>query len=94
MSGDPYTYVTVSIESAGASRIGVFFHTPDLQVTADVLDSGRPYLDITSPIAHVTISTMAAGPVTAAARYLADCERLHTGPSTSSQDPQATDSAA
>ena len=91
MTRDPYTYVTVSIESAGASRIGVSFYTPELRVTAGVLDLGRPYLDITSPTANVTISTSGAGPVTstdlevarqifnAAARYLADCERLHTG---------------
>jgi hypothetical protein len=66
-------------------------------VRASLLDSGRPYLDISSNSADVTISTIAAGPVTprdveiarqifeAAARYLADCERLVEGPADSDQ---------
>ncbi|WP_433500212.1 hypothetical protein ACQP1K_07870 [Sphaerimonospora sp. CA-214678] len=89
MRRDPYTYVTVSIDSDGASRVGVSFYTPGLRVTAGVLESGRPYLDISSKTADVSISTTGAGAVTstdleiarqlfnAAASYLADCERLH-----------------
>ncbi|WP_055483086.1 hypothetical protein [Sphaerimonospora mesophila] len=89
MSRDPYTYVTVSIDSDEAPRVGVSFYTPGLRVSAGVLDSGRPYLDVSSKTADVSISTTGAGAVTstdleiarqiftAAARYLADCERLH-----------------
>ncbi len=65
-----------------------------------MLKSGRPYLVLESDEADVTVSTTGAGPVTAddldiarqifnaAARYLADCERLHT------EHTQATDTAA
>lgn len=89
MSRDPYTYVTVSIDSDEAPRVGVSFYTPGLRVTSGVLDSGRPFLDIRSKTADVSISTTGAGAVTstdleiarqlfnAAASYLADCERLH-----------------
>ncbi|MFC0864632.1 hypothetical protein ACFHYQ_20280 [Sphaerimonospora cavernae] len=89
MTRDPYTYVTVSIDSDGASRVGVSFYTPGLRVSAGVLDSGRPFLDICSKTADVSISTTGAGAVTStdlaiarqifnvAASYLADCERLH-----------------
>ncbi|MEV5743021.1 hypothetical protein AB0L30_23435 [Microbispora rosea] len=65
-----------------------------------VLESGRPYLVLESDEADVTVSTTGAGPVTsedldtareifnAAARYLADCERMHA------DHTQATDTAA
>ncbi|GLV51583.1 hypothetical protein TBS_21520 [Thermobispora bispora] len=90
MAREPYTYVTVSIRSAESPRVWVSFCTPELEARAGVLESGRPFLDISSNAAGVTISTTGAGPVTAtdlevarqiftaAARYLADCERLHT----------------
>ncbi|WP_055483140.1 hypothetical protein [Sphaerimonospora mesophila] len=111
MTRDPYTYVTVSIDTGGASRVGVSFYTPGLRVRADVLDSGRPYLDISSKTADVSISTTGASVVTssdleaarqifnAAARYLADCERLHDQQSAdlgpvSSPSPVAGDEAA
>ena len=45
MSRDPYTYVTVSIDSDEAPRVGISFYTPGLRVTSGVLDSGRPFLD-------------------------------------------------
>ncbi len=89
MSRDPYTYVTVSIDSDEAPRVGISFYTSGLRVTSGVLDSGRPFLDIRSKTADVSISTTGAGAVTstdlenarqiadAAASYLADCERLH-----------------
>ncbi|MGW7481538.1 hypothetical protein ACWGH8_23400 [Nonomuraea muscovyensis] len=86
----PYTYVTLSVQPDSAPRLAVSFHTADLRVRAGVLDKPRPYLEISSAEADVAISTTGAGPVTnadlhiarqlfdAAARYLADCERLHT----------------
>ncbi|MCC5579707.1 hypothetical protein IMZ11_29175 [Microtetraspora sp. AC03309] len=89
MERDPYTYVAMSIDPGKPLRLGVSFYTPDLRVEASVLDSGRPYLSIESNEADITVSTSGAGPVTtadldiarqifnAAARYLADCERLH-----------------
>ncbi|GAA4599115.1 hypothetical protein GCM10023194_78310 [Planotetraspora phitsanulokensis] len=86
----PYTHVTMSIQPGEAPHIGVSFHTPDLRASASVLNTGRPYLGLDSNEARVSVSTTGAGPVTtkdldvarqifnAAARYLADCERLHT----------------
>ncbi|SDQ77681.1 hypothetical protein [Thermostaphylospora chromogena] len=104
MARDPYTYVTVSIRPAEPSRVWVSFCTPELDARAGVLESGRPFLDISSTAAGVTISTTGAGPVTAAdletarqifnaaARYLADCERLHTTQATDG-DPATSSSA-
>ncbi|MGI5485658.1 hypothetical protein [Microtetraspora malaysiensis] len=89
MTRDPYTYVMMSIDPGAPAYLAVSFHTPDLRVGASVLVSGRPYLSIRSRDADITVSTSGAGPVTtadveiarqifnAAARYLADCERLH-----------------
>ncbi|MFF4775362.1 hypothetical protein ACFY05_21135 [Microtetraspora fusca] len=88
MKRAPYTYVTMSIDPGKPPRLAVSFYTPDLRVAASVLDSGRPYLSIESNEADIAVSTSGAGPVTttdvdiarqifnAAARYLADCERL------------------
>jgi hypothetical protein len=89
----PYTYVTLAIEPDSAPRLGVSFYTSDLHVSAGTLDKPRPYLELSSDQARVSVSTSGGGPVTdadlttareifnAAARYLADCERLHTGQS-------------
>ncbi|MFI7135848.1 hypothetical protein ACIBQ1_60100 [Nonomuraea sp. NPDC050153] len=86
----PYTYVTLSMKPDSVPRLAVSFHTADLRIRAGVLDNPRPYLEICSPEADVVISTTGAGHVThadlhnarqlfdAAARYLADCERLHS----------------
>ncbi|GAA3700087.1 hypothetical protein GCM10022224_077520 [Nonomuraea antimicrobica] len=100
----PYTYLTLSMEPGTAPRLNVSFHTADLHIRAGMLDNPRPYLEIASREANVSISTTGAGPVTdddlsiareifnAAARYLADCERLHTNrPATGKA---ATDTAA
>ncbi|MEV4390844.1 hypothetical protein [Nonomuraea sp. NPDC049607] len=85
----PYTYVTLTVEPNTAPRLNIAFHTADLHVRTSVLHKSRPYLEISSTEANVSISTTGAGHVTgedlrvareifnAAARYLADCERLH-----------------
>ena len=102
MSSGPYTYVTRTMQPDSAPRLAVAFHTPGLRVSAGLLfNNPRPYLEICSRDANVHISTTGAGPVTdadvstareifaAAARYLADCERLHT-----EQSATSTESAA
>ncbi|WP_067179899.1 hypothetical protein [Microtetraspora niveoalba] len=106
MERDPYTYVTMSLSPGGPTYLGVSFHSPELRVRASVLTTGRPYLDISSNTVTVTVSTTAAGPVTtadldiarqihrAAARYLADCERLHHEQSANSGAPACDGSAA
>jgi len=91
----------MSINSGERPRIGISFYASITRARARVLESGRPYLVLQSDEADVTVSTTgAAGPVTAAdldiareifnaaARYLADCERLHT------EHTKVTDSAA
>ncbi|MGW4424925.1 hypothetical protein [Streptosporangium sp. NPDC004631] len=100
----PYTYVTASIDER-ITRLGVSFHTADLSVMALTVGGVRPALSFGSSEGQVTISTTGGGPVTAAdvalareilqaaARYLAECERLHiTGaivpaPSPTRDDP-------
>lgn len=90
MSSGPYTYVTLTMRPESAPHLAIAFHTPGLRVSAGLLfNNPRPYLEIGSRDANVHISTTGAGPVTgtdlataheifaAAARYLADCERLH-----------------
>ena len=93
MSLGPYTYVTLSMAHAQRSRLNVSFHTSEVRVRAHVIDERRPYLAFTKSEADVSVSTTGGGPVTdadltlareiysAAARYLADCERLHTAQS-------------
>ncbi|MCG5219610.1 hypothetical protein [Streptosporangium sp. KLBMP 9127] len=95
MPHQPYTYVTVSLRPDKAPRVGVSFNTHDVRVCTLTTGGTRPYLDLTTREANVSISTSGAGPVTdqdvtlareifnAAARYLADCERLNTTPTTS-----------
>ncbi|MEW9554539.1 hypothetical protein [Nonomuraea sp. NPDC050783] len=90
MNDQPYTYVTVSLRPDSTPRVTVSFYTSDLRVSAGTLVTNpRPYLELSSREANVHVSTTGAGPVTdadlstareifnAAARYLADCERLH-----------------
>ncbi|MEU8176371.1 hypothetical protein AB0C14_26155 [Microbispora hainanensis] len=89
MARGHYTHVSMSIDPGRRPRIGVSFYTPVLRAGARVLESGRPFLSLESDEADVTVSTTGAGPVTAedvgvarqifnaAARYLADCERMH-----------------
>ncbi|MFI7146985.1 hypothetical protein ACIBO2_18870 [Nonomuraea sp. NPDC050022] len=100
----PYTYITLSMEPGSTPRLHISFHTADLNIRAGMLDSPRPYLEIASREANVSVSTTGAGPVTdadlntareifnAAARYLADCERLHINQSATGKT--ATDTAA
>ncbi|MEO3811943.1 hypothetical protein ABGB17_23340 [Sphaerisporangium sp. B11E5] len=90
MKHDPYTYITVAVEPEHDPRVSVSFRTADLHVSALVVSETRPHLFLETPQGLVSISTTGAGPVTAgdlsvahelfqaAARYLADCERLHT----------------
>ncbi|MCC5578991.1 hypothetical protein IMZ11_25525 [Microtetraspora sp. AC03309] len=106
MERDPYTYVTMSLDPDAPAYLAVSFYTPDLRVGASVLDSGRPYLSIGSREADITVSTSGAGPVTtadvdnarelfnAAARYLADCERLHDEPQSADSGAMACDGSA
>ncbi|MFI7439420.1 hypothetical protein [Nonomuraea indica] len=103
MTMRPYTYLTLSMTPDSAPRLAVSFHTAGLRVHAGVLDKPRPSLEFATPEAVVSISTSGAGPVTdadlttareifnAAARYLADCERLH---SEQSATGKATDQTA
>ncbi|MEU8278253.1 hypothetical protein ACFYOK_34725 [Microbispora bryophytorum] len=101
MNWRPYTHLSMSIDPGERPRIGISFYASITRARARVLESGRPYLVLESDEADVTVSTTgAAGPVTAedldiareifnaAARYLADCERLYA------EHTQATDSAA
>ncbi|OPG13849.1 hypothetical protein [Microbispora sp. GKU 823] len=100
MTGRPYTHLSMSIDPGERPRIGISFYASITRARARVLESGRPYLVLESDEADVTVSTTGAGPVTAedldiaraifnaAARYLADCERLHA------DHTEATDSAA
>ncbi|GIH91176.1 hypothetical protein ACFFMN_09280 [Planobispora siamensis] len=98
----PYTYVTTSIDK-DTTRLGIDFYTADLWVS--VLDIGgkRPALTVSSREARVLVSSTGGGPITdqdlriareiadAAARYLADCERLHAAQTVI---PGSTDEAA
>jgi hypothetical protein len=86
----PYTYLTLSLQPDKKPQVGVSFYTSRLRIRAGLLDNPRPFLELDSDEAHIHLSTTGAGPVTAAdlaiardlyaaaARYLADCERLHT----------------
>jgi hypothetical protein len=86
----PYTYVTVAIQRGETPHLDVGFYDGDqLRVSASVIDGRRPYLSISTREADVAVSSTACGPVTdadvqaarrifdGAARYLAECERLH-----------------
>ncbi|MEU8249956.1 hypothetical protein [Nonomuraea sp. NPDC048916] len=99
----PYSYVTLSMRPDCEPHVGVSFYTPRLRISSGLLVSNpRPYLELASQEANVHISTTGGGPVTdadldlareifnAAARYLADCELLHTAPPVT----DATDTAA
>ncbi|WP_433436283.1 hypothetical protein [Nonomuraea sp. CA-141351] len=99
MSSEPYTYVTLSMSRDSTPHLGISFHTPELRVRSGLLRSDvRPYLSLSSSEADVHVSTTAAGPVTdadldtardifnAAARYLAECERLHAEQSATPKD--------
>ncbi|MEU8358220.1 hypothetical protein AB0C27_19595 [Nonomuraea sp. NPDC048882] len=99
MTLSPYTYVTVSMRPDQPSRFSVAFCSVELRARAWLGENGKPCFDLNASDASVTVST--AGPVTdddltvareifnAAAQYLADCERLHSG-----QSDKATDSEA
>ncbi|MEU8268536.1 hypothetical protein AB0B89_15370 [Sphaerisporangium sp. NPDC049002] len=89
MTPDPYTYITVSVGPDRAPRVGVAFYTGELRIYTATLGDTRPLLSFGAAEGDVSISTTGAGPVTeqdvtvarelfqAAARYLADCERLY-----------------
>ncbi|MBB2909353.1 hypothetical protein FHS43_000599 [Streptosporangium becharense] len=95
----PYTRAVVTLDEDG-TRLDTSFRTPYLSVMALGADGGRPFLHLSSREAQVVVSTTGGGPVTerdvalarriaeAAARYLADCERLHTE---QSANPQQVD---
>jgi hypothetical protein len=103
MSSGPYTYVTLSMHPGKTPRVGVSFHTPAIWVRSGVLEDQRPYLDLVTDEANVSISSTGAGSVTdadvntareifnAATHYLTECERLHTEQSTTkaTDDPAA-----
>ena len=103
MAHGPYTHVSMSIDLGQRPRIGVSFYASITRARARLLESGRPYLVLESDEADVMVSTTGAGPVTAedldiarqifnaAARYLADCERLHAD---HTEHAQATGPAA
>ncbi|HUR01088.1 MAG TPA: hypothetical protein VM347_00970 [Nonomuraea sp.] len=103
MSLGPYTYVTLSVTQAQSARLNVSFHTSEVQVAARVIDERRPYLAFSTSEADVSVSTTGGGPVidadlalareiySAAAHYLADCERLHAEQSATGK---ATDQTA
>lgn len=107
MTTTPYTHLTLSLQDQTA-RLVVSFHTPKLLVSTLLVDGSRPMLDISTPEANVSISTTGGGPVTAddvavaqkiftaAARYLAECERLQVRPDEQTATPDgatATDTA-
>lgn len=86
----PYTLLTVLLHPEGDPSVRIGIHTPHLRPRAGTLpNDSRPFLEFSSAEADVHISTTGAGPVTqadldtareiftAAARYLAECERLH-----------------
>ncbi|GAA2219897.1 hypothetical protein GCM10009850_121530 [Nonomuraea monospora] len=99
MTLSPYTYVTVSMGPDQRSRFTVAFCSTELRARAWLGENDKPCFDLDTSDASVTVST--SGPVTdddltvareifnAAARYLADCERLH-----SDQSHKATDGEA
>ncbi|MEW9531907.1 hypothetical protein [Microbispora sp. NPDC049125] len=106
MTRAPYTFVNMSMDPGQRPRISVSFYTSGLRLRARVLESGRPYLALESDEVEVSVSTTGAGPVTtadvevarqifnAAARYLADCQRLHAeSPELSDSDAQAGNAA-
>jgi hypothetical protein len=90
----------MSIDPGERPRIRISLCGSIIRARARVLESGRPYLALESDEADVTVTTTGSGPVTAkdldiarqifsaAARYLADCERMHA------EHTQASDSAA
>lgn len=94
---EPYTYVTAAIHE-GRTRFDVSFYTPDISVLVLGGKRERPCLNLSTVEAQMSISTTGGGPVTeqdvnlarqiadAAARYLADCERLHTEQSADPSD--------
>ncbi|NAS22151.1 hypothetical protein GT755_10700 [Herbidospora sp. NEAU-GS84] len=85
----PYTNLSVTIGLHEKPHITLSFHTPDVRARARIMTDGRPYLSLRSEEADVSVSASGGGLVTtaevetareiftAAARYLADCERLH-----------------
>ncbi|MEU4572202.1 MULTISPECIES: hypothetical protein [Nonomuraea] len=99
MTLSPYTYVTVSMRPDKPSRFSIAFCSAELRARAWLGENGKPCFDLDTSDASVTVST--SGPVTdddltvartifnAAARYLADCERLHGGESHEANDEAA-----
>ncbi|MEW1844529.1 hypothetical protein AB0392_41855 [Nonomuraea angiospora] len=91
MTLSPYTYVTVSMRPDQPSRVSVAFCSAELRARAWLGESGKPCFDLDTSNASVTVSisgsvtdddlTVAREIFNAAARYLADCERLHSGQS-------------
>ena len=86
----PYTYVTMVMTADKRPSLNIAFHTADLWIDGSVIDDRRSYLSLNTSEARVAVTTTGGGAVTdadlatarklasAAARYLADCKRLHT----------------
>ncbi|GAA1018656.1 hypothetical protein Aple_065870 [Acrocarpospora pleiomorpha] len=84
------TSVTVSMRPDEQPHVAVHFTSPDLEVRALLVNDQRPLLWFASREADIYLSTSADVAVTdrdlslarelftAASRYLADCERIHT----------------
>ncbi|GHE30272.1 hypothetical protein GCM10017673_36170 [Streptosporangium violaceochromogenes] len=83
----PYSYIVTTV-CEGVTQVSVSFYTADLHLMVLGAEDGRPTLGLYGSEGQVTISTTGGGPVTpadvalareifqAAARYLAECERL------------------
>ncbi|MFF5206622.1 hypothetical protein [Streptosporangium sp. NPDC000396] len=101
----PYTHASASIDENG-TRLSVSFNTPDVSVKVLGAQRERPFLSLSTAEAWVSISTTGGGPVTerdvtlareifnAAARYLADCERLHAAQAITPALPGLDENAA
>ncbi|MEV4888822.1 hypothetical protein AB0K48_05465 [Nonomuraea sp. NPDC055795] len=88
----PYSLVTLSLHEGGQPNVRVSFHS-DVRASALVIEAEeRPFLSLECDEVQISVSTRGGGAVTdedvtiaraifnAAARYLADCERLNTSP--------------
>jgi hypothetical protein len=98
------TSVTVSMRPDEQPHVTVHFTSPDLHARGLLVNDQRPLLWLSTSEADIYLSTAADVAVTdrdlslarelftAASRYLADCERLHTD-HTNRADTDITDQA-
>lgn len=92
MKLSPYSTITLTLREDGGTRVDLSFHTTVRARALIVKVDDRPFLSLESEEAQISVSTCGGGLVTdkdvavareifnAAARYLADCERLNTSP--------------